>query len=109
MAKRGKKALYRELLNAAARYFKTCEASGYNRALFGLIQFGSEGRLDRILPVCVADHAWSGAAHRAGRADADLESGRDRRLPADRRRRGRTAEKIWKKKKMNKEKIADPE
>ena len=44
----GEKALYWELRNVAARYFKTCETTGYNRALFGLIQSGSEGRLDRM-------------------------------------------------------------
>ncbi len=44
----GEKALYWELRNTAARYFKTCEAPGYNRMLFGLIQSGSEGRLDRM-------------------------------------------------------------
>ena len=44
----GEKALYWELRNAAARYFKTCEASGYNRVMFGLIQSSSEGRLDRM-------------------------------------------------------------
>ena len=44
----GEKALYWELRNAAARYFKTCEMSSYNRSLFGLIQSGSESRMDRM-------------------------------------------------------------
>ncbi|MBQ8074602.1 MAG: hypothetical protein IJ237_01325 [Oscillospiraceae bacterium] len=60
----GEKALYWELRNAAARYFKTCETSGYNRSLFGLIQSGSEGRLDRM-----CRDAWQitrGLAQRTG-------------------------------------------
>jgi len=63
----GEKALYWELRNAAARYFKTCEASGYNRALFGLIQSGSEGRLDRM-----CRDAWQithGLAQRTGQEE----------------------------------------
>ena len=44
----GEKALYWEIRNAAARYFKTCEGAGYNRALFGMMASGDEGRLDRI-------------------------------------------------------------
>ena len=44
----GERALYWELRNAAARYFKTCEASGYNRALFGLVSSNEEGRQTRM-------------------------------------------------------------
>lgn len=44
----GERALYWEIRNAAARYLKTCESSGYNRALFGMIASGDESRSDRI-------------------------------------------------------------
>ena len=60
----GEKALSWELRNAAARYFKTCETSGYNRSLIGLIQSCSEGRLDRM-----CRDAWQitrGLAQRTG-------------------------------------------
>ena len=60
----GEKALYWELRNTAARYFKTCEMPGYNRLMFGLIQSGSEGRLDRM-----CRDAWQvtyGLAQRTG-------------------------------------------
>ncbi len=63
----GEKALYWELRNTAARYFNTCEASGYNRALFGLIQSSDEGRLDRM-----CRDAWQislGLAQRTGQED----------------------------------------
>lgn len=63
----GEKALYWELRNAASRYFKTCESSGYNRALFGLIHANKEGRLDRM-----CRDAWQithGLARRIGQED----------------------------------------
>ena len=44
----GKEALYREIRNAAVRYFKTCESSGYNRHLFGLTASGDESRKTRM-------------------------------------------------------------
>ena len=44
----GEKALYWEIRNAAMRYFKTCEGSAYNRALFGLIGSGEVGKRDRV-------------------------------------------------------------
>jgi len=44
----GERALYWELRNAAMRYFKTCEGSGYNRGLFGMIASGDGSRRDRI-------------------------------------------------------------
>ena len=44
----GERALYWEIRNAAARYLKTCENTGYNRALFGLIASGDESRADRV-------------------------------------------------------------
>lgn len=44
----GKNALYWELRSAAMRYFKTCESSGYNRGLFGMVASGDASRKDRI-------------------------------------------------------------
>lgn len=44
----GECALYWELRNAAMRYFKTCESSGYNRGLFGMVASGDDSRKDRI-------------------------------------------------------------
>ena len=44
----GERALYWEMRNAATRYLKTCESSGYNRALFGMMASGEDGRKDRI-------------------------------------------------------------
>lgn len=44
----GERALYWELRNAALRYLKTCEGSGYNRALFGMMASGEEGRKERV-------------------------------------------------------------
>lgn len=44
----GERAFYWEIRNAAARYLKTCEGSGYNRALFGMIASGDDSRAERI-------------------------------------------------------------
>lgn len=44
----GEGALYWELRNAAARYLKTCEASGYNRAVFGMVPSSDFGRRNRV-------------------------------------------------------------
>ena len=44
----GERAFYWEIRNAAARYLKTCESAGYNRALFGMIASGDESRADRV-------------------------------------------------------------
>ncbi|MBR6766625.1 MAG: hypothetical protein IKM02_01605 [Clostridia bacterium] len=44
----GERALYWELRNAAMRYLKTCEGSGYNRGLFGITSSGEVSRRDRI-------------------------------------------------------------
>lgn len=43
----GEKALYWELRNAVARYFKTCESASYGRSLFGIVGAGG-GRADRV-------------------------------------------------------------
>ena len=43
----GERALYWELRNAAARYFRTCESPGYRRAVFGLFSAG-EGRTEHM-------------------------------------------------------------
>ena len=63
----GERALYWELRNTAARYFKTCETAGYNRVMFGLIQSSNEGRLDRM-----CRDAWQitrGLAQRTGQEE----------------------------------------
>jgi len=44
----GERALYWEIRNAAARYFKTCESAGYNRGLFGMPASGDAGRKNRV-------------------------------------------------------------
>ena len=44
----GERAFYWEIRNAAARYLTTCQNSGYNRSLFGLVASGDESRADRI-------------------------------------------------------------
>ena len=44
----GEEALYQEIRNAAARYFKTCESASYNRRLFGLAASGEENRKNRM-------------------------------------------------------------
>lgn len=44
----GERALYWEIRNAAARYFKTCESPGYNRGLFGITASGDAGRKNRV-------------------------------------------------------------
>ena len=44
----GEKALYWEIRNASARYFKTCESSGYGRSLFGLLSSGEVNRMERM-------------------------------------------------------------
>lgn len=44
----GERALYWELRNVAARYLKTCEGSGYNRAMFGMVASGDASRSERI-------------------------------------------------------------
>jgi len=44
----GERALYWEIRNAAARYFKTCESAGYNRGLFGMTASGDAGRKNRV-------------------------------------------------------------
>ncbi|MBQ3574742.1 MAG: hypothetical protein IJA26_03685 [Clostridia bacterium] len=43
----GEQALYWEIRNAAMRYFKTCEGSSYNRALFGMIPSREKGKRER--------------------------------------------------------------
>ena len=44
----GERAFYWEIRNVAARYLKTCEGAGFNRALFGMIASGDESRADRV-------------------------------------------------------------
>jgi len=44
----GERALYWELRNAAARYFKTCTSPEYGRALFGLLKSGDVNRKERM-------------------------------------------------------------
>ena len=44
----GERALYWEIRNAMARYLMTCQGAGFNRALFGLVASGDEGRAERI-------------------------------------------------------------
>ena len=44
----GERALYWELRNAAARFFKTCESPQFNRSLFGMVASGDAGRQNRV-------------------------------------------------------------
>ena len=44
----GERALYWELRNAAARYFKTCTSPDYSRSLFGLLKSGDVNRKERM-------------------------------------------------------------
>ena len=44
----GEKALYWEIRNAAARYFKTCQSDSYGRSLFGFLRSGDTNRLERM-------------------------------------------------------------
>lgn len=63
----GERALYWEIRNAAARYFRTCDSPGYNRALFGLVASGAVSKQDRM-----CRDAWqmsTGLARRVGLED----------------------------------------
>ncbi len=64
----GREALYQEIRNAAARYFKTCESSGYNRRLFGLMSSGEDNRKDRM-----CRDAWQMSEGLAGRTGLQHE------------------------------------
>ncbi|MBO7711732.1 MAG: hypothetical protein J6S83_14780 [Lachnospiraceae bacterium] len=44
----GERALYWELRNAAARYFRTCQSPDYGRSLFGLLKSGDVNRQERM-------------------------------------------------------------
>ena len=62
----GERALYWELRNAVARYFRTCESPGYRRGVFGLVGAGES----RGAHVC--RDAWEmslGLARRTGLED----------------------------------------
>ena len=64
----GERALYWELRNASARYFKTCQSPSYGRALFGLIQ-SKEGNRQRKM----CQDAWEMSAGMAQRLEREQE------------------------------------
>ena len=64
----GREALVQEIRNAAARYFRTCESSGYNRRLFGLMSSGEDNRRERM-----CRDAWQMSEGLAGRTGLQEE------------------------------------
>ena len=64
----GERALYWELRNAAMRYFKTCEGSLYNRALFGMVPSSDAGRKERV-----SKEVWQMTDGICGRTGLDAE------------------------------------